>query len=125
MAPSAWTNDVFDDLANPIKHLDCLFDGELTLRLAFAPNKAGKVSAEEWRRGLCVSNPCMREGSFTRTEGLYKFNWPLGSGAQETVELNRKDLTYKHQFLNSSFGYMSPSYGVCKIVQRSTKKNKI
>jgi len=116
MATSAWAETI---------HLDCLFEGDITLRLAFVPTKAGKVSAEQWREGLCVSKPCMKEGSFTRTEGLYKFYWQMGSGVEEILELNRKELTYKHQFLNSSFGYMSPSYGVCKIVQRANKNNKI
>ena len=119
--------DVFDDLANPIAHLDCKIENNKTKRLAFAPSKEGTVSAEEWRRGKCIvkfGNPCMSEGYFTRTEGLYKFFWSLGSGAAETLELNRKDLTYEHQFHSNALGYMSPSYGVCKIVQRSTKKKK-
>ena len=64
----------------------------------------------------------MKEGEFTRTENMYTFAFMVSERMGEILELNRKDLSFKHQFYGID---LPPDYGVCKIVQRSTKKNKI
>ena len=99
-------------------HLDCLFDG-VTMRLNFDnTSNIGFVTREEWRDGACVSKPCTKEGSFQRSDNFYFFKF---DSPTERMEVNRKDLAYKHEFPNLP----STNYGTCKVVVRETKKNKI